>query len=131
MSKVIILATFLSILSCTSDGRHGDAARSVGNYLLESALTGSLFTSGNNGHPNIVRVGESLKSKLKELTPTLSRDCTSKLIENSDEKASHLLLLVCNAHPVIGLRLKYDGDYNAFHILGYWSSGLPALGRIV
>ena len=125
MKIIFCLLLGVFIVSCEGKMSHDREAELVGEYLIESSLTGKLSSSENVGHPNIVRIGNGLKGKMAELKNSLVNDCASELqINTSDKEASHIIYIICSAKPVLGIRLKYDSNYKAFHILGYWTSGL-------
>ncbi|MFC1684719.1 hypothetical protein ACFL0R_04500 [Pseudomonadota bacterium] len=125
MKRFVLLILLLLNSSCHGGEQIDKQAILVGDYLIESAVSEKLFSVNKTGHPNIVRIGDGLKNKLLELRPELAKGCTSELLrKHKDKEASHVVLLVCDKKPTLGLRLSYDGDYKAFHILGYWTSGL-------
>jgi len=123
----IFLFLFLSvfIFSCASSVNRDKEAEHVGEYLLGLLLSDKLISSDAVGHPNIVRIGNGLKGKMVELKSSLIKGCSSVNQEDiSDKEVSHIIYIVCSKKPVLGIRLKYDNKYEAFHILGYWTSGL-------
>jgi len=112
-------------MSCTSHEVHNQSAINLGNYLVESTLNNELFAIERTKHPNIVRIGDKLQLKLKELKPKFSSKCVSELeVNHQDREVTHRVIVSCNGVSLIGLRLNYDKKYSAFHILGYWTSGL-------
>lgn len=125
MKKIVLLILLLLNYSCDKGAEKEKQAILVGNYLIETTVSTKLFATENTDHPNIVRIGDGLKKKPLDLKPELEKGCSSKLLkEHKDKEASHVVLIICNKKPAIGLRLRYDRDYKAFHILGYWTSGL-------
>ena len=125
MRLLYLALFFIVVVSCTNNQQHDAAAVAVGDYLLESTLSGDIFKSPNIGHANIVRIGDGLKGKLMELNPKLNQKCSTVLDgEFDDSEATHRVKIVCEKKPLLGIRLKYDSDYNSFHILGWWTSGL-------
>jgi hypothetical protein len=121
--KIVILITLLFLNACTDYEKYNSEAIGIGSYFIETTLSGDILAKSPNSHPKIVRVGNKLKEKLIELKPELSDQCKSTLSENNaDSKASHVIFLVCDSEPLIGIRLKWEN--NKFHILGWWTSGL-------
>ena len=124
MKKLLVVVSLL-LGSCSGMGQHNDTAMGIGTYLLGETLAGRIAGLDNISQPNIVRIGDELKEKLKELSPKLSGKCEISIdLYHSDQEATHVIFIVCDNIRKIGLRLKYDIKYSAFHILGYWTSGL-------
>jgi hypothetical protein len=123
----IVLYLFLSVFvfSCADSVDRDQEAELVGEYLIDLLLSEKLASTDNVGHPNIVRVGNGLKEKMAEIKSSRIKDCVSANQQDLTEKeASHIIYIVCSKKPVLGVRLKYDKKYKAFHILGYWTGGL-------
>lgn len=123
---LFIVFCLASVISCSKEDSHLQDAVAVGDYLIVSALKAESLSDLSSGDAaNVVRYGEGLKRKLTDLRPILNDNCrTIPESDFHDPVASHIINISCNRKPVLAIRLRYDDKYHAFHILGWWTSGL-------
>lgn len=129
MKKIILhLITTVAMSACTPSEESVILAESVGQTFISAAVSGEAQSlAGSTKTPGIVRVGLSLATKLDELGPTLNQDCSTQV--NAGDVAyplgtgegTHHIYLTCMGSAVIGIRLRYDGWADQFHILGFWT----------
>lgn len=112
--------------SCAKEDSRLQDAVAVGDYLIASTLRAEPLSGRSSGSAEaVVRFGDGLKGKLKELRPALNADCITIVdSEIHDPEASHVIKILCDRKPVLAVRLRYDHNYRAFHVLGWWTSGL-------
>jgi len=123
--RVLSFVLILLLVSCADTKKYNADAIRAGDYLIASWQ--DIHVGENNGHLNMVRVGDGLIGKLRELKPA-TNSCVSKLAgTKEDSEASHLVKIFCDQIPVLGIRLRYDKSINKFHILGWWTSGLQTM----
>ncbi|WDE09361.1 hypothetical protein [Thalassomonas haliotis] len=126
--KLITVILLALLMSCSNDQEQDLLAEKVGYYLLEETLSESVFSKGALEHPNIIRLGAALGEQLKSLRSNFSANCKTEVVlgdnKAGDGTASHHIFIICEQVKNIGIRLKYDREKRAFHILGYWTRGL-------
>ncbi|MGH1428607.1 MAG: hypothetical protein ACRBEE_11760 [Arenicella sp.] len=123
MKKAILtLITLPFLFSCSFAKDKNEKAVLVGSYLISSH--GEFRKGENAGHPDIVRIGDGLIEKLKELGPKNDICRSDLLLGLEDIEASHIIKISCGSNTVLAIRLKYSDRLSRFHILGWWTSGL-------
>ena len=124
MKYVALILILMFALGCQKPEDRNARALQVAEVLMRAALAGDDLSQAEPGVYGVVTVGDGLVGKLRELSSNASDDCTYALLDDSDPMASHVVMVACDEKPLIGLRLNYDETYDAFHILGWWTSGL-------
>lgn len=120
--------TLAALCSCTSSEELITLAESVGQYLIDAAVAGeSRSLAGSTESPGIVRIGPGLATKLDDLGSVLSPSCSTQVgIGDATSpigtgEGTHHVYIWCEGSAVLGIRLKYDGGAERFHILGFWT----------
>lgn len=121
--KLQVFITVFFLFSCTNNEKYNLLAENVGGYLINGTHSKTLQEKGESKHLGIVRLGQQTIKKLQSLNNIISSKCYSKAHSSGGEETNQLFI-ICNDKRVIGFRLKYDAQYEKFHVLGYWTSGL-------
>lgn len=126
--KYIVLLILSLLLSCSSSETINETAKSLGNYLVNASIDGSIKNKDSTEHPSIINLSGSLKNKLLSMNEYFNPSCYTQVLSGDssigNNTASHHIYIICDTQKKIGIRLKFDEGNNAFHILGFWTTSL-------
>ena len=130
MRKWLTAFLVIALLGCNGDDELLDRARAIGTFLCEKAVAGEAAElSDPTAIPDVdsMSTGPLLATRLDELSGELddfsveAREGVVPSSIGSDGRNTHYLILRNPQEELLGIRLYYIGDNDAFHILDYWT----------
>lgn len=117
MKRILQLLTLILLISCSTIELDENRIFQIGKKLTQTD-----FSQFNSDFPDVVILGDGLKTKMTELQKNASEfdfEIKTFYYDFPSDNTENSILTIKTDYQNVEIKLKYDNEIDKFHIIGF------------